>query len=130
MRIGGAHVVGLDRTGKPAGECARQDGRFRFQIGQRISQRCIGARFRTTEESGADLDRARAQSQCGGDPSPVGDATRSDNRNRQVIGQAWQRQLRRPKLGALLEAFCNLFPTQRNGKVLFAFRRIFLIAVR
>ena len=29
-----------------------------------------------------------------------------------------------------LEAFSNLFPTQRNGKVLFSFRRIFLIAVR
>jgi len=31
---------------------------------------------------------------------------------------------------SVLGAFCNLFPTQRNGKVLFPFRRIFLIAVR
>jgi len=31
---------------------------------------------------------------------------------------------------SVLEAFCNLFPTQRSGKVLFPFRRIFLIAVR
>jgi trans-aconitate 2-methyltransferase len=30
---------------------------------------------------------------------------------------------------SVLEAFCNLVPTQRNGKVLFPFRRIFLIAV-
>jgi trans-aconitate 2-methyltransferase len=31
---------------------------------------------------------------------------------------------------SILEAFRSLFPPQRNGKVLFSFRRIFLIAVR
>jgi trans-aconitate 2-methyltransferase len=31
---------------------------------------------------------------------------------------------------SVLEVFCNLFAIQRNGKVLFPFRRIFLIAVR
>ena len=61
-----------------------------MQIGQRIRPRCIRARFRTTEESSADLDRARAQSQRGGDPSPFCDTTRSDNRNREFVRQAWQ----------------------------------------
>ena len=31
---------------------------------------------------------------------------------------------------SVLEAFRNLFPTQQNGKVLFSFRRIFVIAAR
>jgi trans-aconitate 2-methyltransferase len=31
---------------------------------------------------------------------------------------------------SVLEAFRSLFPTQRNGKVLFSFRRIFVIAAR
>jgi trans-aconitate 2-methyltransferase len=31
---------------------------------------------------------------------------------------------------SVFEAYCKLFPAQRNGKVLFPFRRIFLIAAR
>jgi len=89
-RIGVPHVVGLDRTAKPAGERARQGGCFRLQIGQRIRPRCIRARFRTAEKSGANLDCARAQSQRDGNPSSFGNATRSDNRNGEFIGQAWQ----------------------------------------
>ena len=39
-------------------------------------------------------------------------------------------ELREQFKASVLEAVRNLFPAQRNGKVLFPFRRIFLIAVR
>jgi trans-aconitate 2-methyltransferase len=39
-------------------------------------------------------------------------------------------ELRDQFKASVLEAVRNLFPAQRSGKVLFPFRRIFLIAVR